>query len=210
MNYFAYEGLKRYGYDAAAAELAEKTYTLVKKHWDRDGALYENYRAIDGEAHENWGHTSRHYNWSACLPLLLLMECIDQDAWSGLRFGSIGLKNTMVSNIDIAGHRYCVHIGTPTVLEMDGVEVFRAAAPVTVRSFRRETDGYSFDLNTRADADAVSLTLPLPNAARAGALCVVDGSIALDYALHDGAIHLTVPAGAHRITIALQAAMAVS
>ena len=177
MNYFAFEGLKRYGYDAVAAELAEKTYDLVKKGWEREGALFENYQAIDGESHWQWAHTSRHYNWSTCLPLLLVMECIDYDAWDGLRFGSIGLKNTSVKNIVIAGHRYHVRIGTPTVLEMDEVEIFHADAPVTVRGFRMDAEGCDFVLKTRSATEAVSVTLHLPQPDHGG--CAVQWMAAL-------------------------------
>jgi hypothetical protein len=50
MNYFTYEGFKRYGYDDVAAKLAEKTYHLVRKNWETTGGLWENYNSITGKA----------------------------------------------------------------------------------------------------------------------------------------------------------------
>lgn len=158
MTYFTYEGLKRYKFDEVAGELAEKVYNLVKRNWDRDGGLFENYNAIDGWGHKEI-HSTLHYSWSACLPMIVIMECIDVEAWGGLRFGSLGLKDTTIKNISLTGHRYSVQVGSSTVLVMEGKELFRADGPVVVRNFQLGENRLSFTIKTKKESSPVWILL---------------------------------------------------
>ena len=69
-------------------QLADKTYRLLKKNWQAHGGLYENYNSMTGEGDPNGrGGSTIHYAWSTSLAIIPVMECIDQEAWGGLRFG---------------------------------------------------------------------------------------------------------------------------
>ena len=54
-NYMCYRGLKNYGYDKEAAELAEKTITLFGKDLEACGELHEYYDPDTGEGVNNPG-----------------------------------------------------------------------------------------------------------------------------------------------------------
>jgi hypothetical protein len=147
MNYFTYEGLKRYGFDEEAAELVRKTYEMVKLNWDRDGGLYENYISINGLGNPWKGQTTLHYSWSASLPTMALMEMIDLEPWGGLRFGSLRRDRASVTNLSLQGSRYSVVVGPETTLEKDGKQVFKASGPVVVRDWSSD-QGIQFRLKT--------------------------------------------------------------
>jgi len=158
MNYFTYEGLKRYGFDQEAAELVRKTYEMVKLNWDRDGGLYENYLSINGLGNPWKGQTTLHYSWSATLPAMAIMESVDLEPWGGLRFGSMRKDKGNVENLNLGGNVYSVTIGTETILKKDGHEVFRASGgPVVVRDWRMDQE-IQFRLKT--NEEAVQIVLP--------------------------------------------------
>ena len=80
-------------------------------------------------------------------------------AWGGLRFGSLGLKDTTIKNISLTGHLYSVQVGSITVLEMDGKELFRADGPVVVRNFQLGENRLSFTIKTKKESSPVWLLL---------------------------------------------------
>lgn len=85
-NYLVIEGLHRYGYDALARELAERTIDEISRWYQKEGVIFELY---DAEAEdsprrmprkgrvggENWLHTViRDYHWTASVYLALALE----------------------------------------------------------------------------------------------------------------------------------------
>jgi putative isomerase len=67
-NYMVYDGLKKYGYEKEAAELAEKTIRMFGSDLEKTGVLHEYYHPETGEPMNNPGFQ----NWNL---LSLLMEC---------------------------------------------------------------------------------------------------------------------------------------
>jgi hypothetical protein len=204
MNYFTYEGLKRYGYDAVAAQLAEKTYQLIKKNWDSTGAIWENYNSITGEGDSRGiGASTKHYSWSAALPLMPIMECIDTEAWgSGLRFGSVGLsQESRVMNWKIRGASYEVAAGPQlTELRRDGHRLFSAASGLVVREFESTASRVSFRYKTSEKTNA-------PIVATIGGLTPGHGSVPVridgkDTPAQTGAeVFVLLPAGEHSVEL---------
>ena len=157
-----YEGLKRYGYDDVAAQLADKTYRLLKKNWQAHGGLYENYNSMTGEGDPNGrGGSTIHYAWSTSLAIIPVMECIDQEAWGGLRFGSLGLKETTrIRNFPLRGHIYDAIIGADqTELQRDGKTVFVANTAAVVREFEWSPTRVRFRIKTPEDAADSTVTV---------------------------------------------------
>ena len=48
LNWTVWQGLKRYGFDTAASELAAKSWALFSRAWDADRHCAENYNADTG------------------------------------------------------------------------------------------------------------------------------------------------------------------
>ncbi len=60
-NYMVFKGLQRYGYTAAAKEMAVKTITLFGKDFEKNGALHEYYEPETGEPLLNKGFQNWNY-----------------------------------------------------------------------------------------------------------------------------------------------------
>lgn len=82
LNYWVYEGLRRYGRTVEAAELAQKSLALFNQGW-QDRHCGENYHAESG-AITDQPDTDYFYTWGAMLPVLSVKEVIDDTPWHGL------------------------------------------------------------------------------------------------------------------------------
>jgi hypothetical protein len=202
MNYFVYEGLKRYGYDEVADELVKKTYNMVKKNWDETGGVYENYNSINGKGDPGGAQTTIHYSWSATLPLLAVMELIDFEAWGGLRFGALGLAgDAKVANVEIAGNHYTAEGGPRTSLWRNGEHLFEASGPAIVRDFEWSNQRIAFRVKTSANSKNVLIRLESLDNSLSTARLQVDGGASKDIAVQQGATAFEVPAGEHSIAL---------
>jgi hypothetical protein len=204
MNYFVYEGLKRYGYDEVADELVKKTYSMVKKNWDETGGVYENYNSINGKGDPGGAQTTIHYSWSATLPLLAVMELIDYEAWGGLRFGALGLtQDAKVENVEISNHHYTVEAGSKTRLWRDGRSLFEASGPAIVRNFEWSHQRIGFGVKTPATSKPISVRLESLDGISTARLRV-DGGRPTSVASGRGQMTFNLPSGEHSIELWLE------
>ncbi|SCL28502.1 alpha-L-rhamnosidase [Micromonospora pallida] len=143
MNATVYDGLKRYGFDKPAAELATKSSDLWLSTWEEMGWFPEYWDAEPGQV-VNGAATDtawRTYSWSNLMPLMGTQELIADEPWGdprGMRFGTLGLPGTnSVNEVPLHGHRYKVVAGPKsTVVHQDGRPLFMAqGARVVVRDF---------------------------------------------------------------------------
>ncbi|MCP2163537.1 hypothetical protein [Goodfellowiella coeruleoviolacea] len=147
-----YDGLKRYGFDAEAAEVAARSTGMWLDTWDRESWFPEYFdpepdQSINASATDTAWRT---YSWSNLMPLMRTHELIADEPWSassGIRFGTLGLPGTnTVHDVWLRGHRYGVSAGPRlTRLVQDGRVVFEArGARVVVRDFVLTDTGASF------------------------------------------------------------------
>jgi neutral trehalase len=73
MNFLVYLGLRRYGLSAAAAELADRSKSLLLKEWREHGHIHENYNADTGEGCDT-KRSDRYYHWGGLLGVIYLLE----------------------------------------------------------------------------------------------------------------------------------------
>ncbi|WP_406104288.1 amylo-alpha-1,6-glucosidase [Micromonospora globbae] len=160
MNATVYDGLKRYGFDGPAAQLAAKSSDLWLSTWKELGWFPEYWdpepgQVINGTATDTAWRT---YSWSNLMPLMGTQELIADEPWGdprGVRFGTLGLPGTnSVDEVPLHGHRYTVVAGPrSTVVHQDGRPLFKAnGARVVVRDF--VVDGGSVTFTVKADGDA--------------------------------------------------------
>jgi hypothetical protein len=206
MNYFTYEGLKRYGFDDVAAQLAEKTFRLVRKNWDSTGALWENYNSITGEGDSHGaGGSTKHYSWSAALPLMAIMECIDTEAWGeGLRFGSLGLsERSRVLHWQIRDADYDVTTGPDiTELRRNNQRVFYAPSEMIVRDYAVRPDRVFFRYKTHGKSnDFLCLLGGLSSDLKGKVSIRLDSEKALAGVMSGTDLALTLPTGEHSVEV---------
>jgi hypothetical protein len=121
-NFLVAEGLRRYRFDAEAAELARKSLELFMQNWRADGGVYENYNAQTGQGGDVW-NAARLYHWGGLLAFVAMQELIDVEPTGYLRVGSLHLPAAGLRNVRIGAHIYDVGLD-------DGVQVRRNGKPL--------------------------------------------------------------------------------
>jgi putative isomerase len=81
LNYLTYGGLRRCGYNADAAQLAEDSVTLFAAAW-AERQMPENFSAETGLA-DDQPDTDLFYGWGGLMPLIGINEIIDVTPWNG-------------------------------------------------------------------------------------------------------------------------------
>jgi putative isomerase len=82
LNWTVWQGLRRYGFDAEAADLAAKSWALFSRAWDKDRLCAENYSSQNGEVLDQ-PDTDGFYSWGALMPAMTVAEVMDVSAWTG-------------------------------------------------------------------------------------------------------------------------------
>ena len=85
--FLTWEGLRRYGYAAEAAELAKRAWTLFGGEWEERRRCRENYK-IDPDADPEVDDSDGFYTWGALLALMPLLEHEDASPWSDRNLSS--------------------------------------------------------------------------------------------------------------------------
>lgn len=89
LNFWVYEGLRRYGYLEEASELARLSWELFEGPWVENRRAHENFNAFETARHE--AHDSEtFYSWGALMPLIAAMDAAEVSPWTGLTLGPAG------------------------------------------------------------------------------------------------------------------------
>ncbi len=89
VNYFVWQGLRRYGFEEEAAELARKSLAMFEQSWTTSRLCGENYNAATGEITDQ-GDADPFYTWGAMLPLLGVNQIMDIGPWNGWEVANTG------------------------------------------------------------------------------------------------------------------------
>ena len=119
--FLTWEGLRRAGYAAEAAELAERAWTMFAAEWTERRRCRENYK-IDPAADPEVDDSDGFYTWGALLALLPLLERGDASPWSGLTLAPGG-------EVTFGGLGWAMRDG---VIERAGEPVLELSPPVAV------------------------------------------------------------------------------
>jgi hypothetical protein len=109
-NFLVAEGLRRYRFDDAAAQLAGKSLDLFMRNWRADGGVYENYNAVTGAGGDVW-NAARLYHWGGLMAFVAMQELIDVEPCGFLRIGSVGFPDAGLKNMRIGDELYDVELG---------------------------------------------------------------------------------------------------
>jgi hypothetical protein len=131
-NFLVAEGLRRYRFDDAAAELAQRGLAMFLRNWRDDGAIYENYNAQTGAGGDVW-NAARLYHWGGLLAWVAMSELIDIEPQGVLRFGSLRFPDASVEGFRAGGSSYDVAIGDVLRVTRDGAPMIECSTRAIVR-----------------------------------------------------------------------------
>lgn len=129
-NYLIGQGLRRYRFDQAAAELARRSVELFLGSWREYQLCRENYDARTGQ-----GGGARYQSWGPLFGLLGVEELADATPWDGLRFGSVvPPETTVLRRLPLAGRVWDVRLGPDGLsVRVDGAHLFTSDGPIIAR-----------------------------------------------------------------------------
>lgn len=144
-NYLVYQGLKAYGFDAAASELAKRSAALFMKSWENFQLCPENFDSRTGEA-----GGQRYQSWGPLFALMALEEYMDFTPWEGFRFGMLDPeKKGTLSRISMQGRHYDLKVSSgETTLKEEGKEIIKANGGAVFRRFLYSESEVSFNIST--------------------------------------------------------------
>lgn len=131
-NFLVAQGLRRYRFDEAAAQLARKSLDLFMKNWRADGGVYENYNSVTGAGGDVW-NAARLYHWGGLLVVVAMEELIDVEPAGWLRLGSLDFPGATLRNVCIGTDRYDVVHGAHLEASRNGESILRCNVPAIVR-----------------------------------------------------------------------------
>lgn len=140
LNFFAYIGLKRYGYAREANLLAEKSAEVFTNAFENERACYENYDTFTGLGKSV--DSDPFYGWGALLPLMWVFNFVDSSELGGLNFGAFNQENMIINSLKTHFGKVDLKLGTNTEVRIDGEPVFVSDAKGPFEDFRI-TDNYA-------------------------------------------------------------------
>ncbi len=155
VNYLVYLGLRTYGFDDVAYELARRSVRLFIHEWRLRGHCHENYNALTGEGDDvpipgspGSNGSDRFYPWGALLALMGIEQLFDIETDEGIRFGCRFLADeTRLSNVSHAGNKYSVITSSRgTTASRDGRQFFSSTPGTNVRSYTPGAEALSFSV----------------------------------------------------------------
>ena len=158
MNYLVYQGIKRYGFDRAAGELAQRSVALFLRSWEEYQLCRENYDSRTGE-----GGGQRYQSWGPLFALMGVEEFLDVTPWAGLTVGSLAPPGTTtLRRIRALGRSWTVAMGREGLrLDADGRTLLSTDAPVVLRKL--EIEGEHLTCETHSERVTVlRLQYPAP------------------------------------------------
>ncbi len=147
-NYLIYQGLKRYGFDAVAAEFARKGANLFLQSWKKYRLCRENYNSITGE-----GGGNRYQSWGPLFALTLLEDFIDYSPFNGLRVGNLAAKDkNRIKNLRLRGNKYDL-IGLPEelILYRNGEKILEFHGKAVLRNIKFKKGKITFKAKVYSD-----------------------------------------------------------
>lgn len=144
-NYLVYQGLKAYGFDAVAAEVASKSVALFLRTWENFQLCPENFDSRTGEP-----GGQRYQSWGPLFALIGLEEYLDFSIWEGFRFGMLKPeKKGKLARLAIQGRHYEVEVSdSKTKLIEEEREILKANGSAIFRHFLYSENEVSFEIKT--------------------------------------------------------------
>lgn len=159
ISYLLYLGLKRYGFDAEAKELAAQNSKLARNAFDKDqdkrGKLSDLF--VKNDQRKNGSLAPQQLSLAGLLYLPGIEELLSTDPWNGLTIGNPSAgEESRIERIRIAGGSLDVIIGPKrTVIRRDGNIEIEFEAPVRLKGYRGNDRALGFVVETKEPVRAL-------------------------------------------------------
>lgn len=200
MSYLIYLGLKRYGYQNEAAELARKQLSISRAALEKNGRFYDQYSSVDGwpvgeKPNEEGGGQKTYFFGLMVWPAV--EELLSADPWTGLSFGSVAAtEESRLERVNFSGVKFDVIAGQKrTVIRRNGKIEVECEAPVRLRAYRSNDRAIGFAIETRARTHIL-----IPASEGRKITVSVDGKV-LGSTSAGAAASFKVSAGTHKVVI---------
>ncbi len=151
MNFLIYHGLKRYGMNNEATELARRSASLARAALEKSGRFYDQYSSADGrpvgDKTDEEGDPPK--TWFLGLMIWpAVEELISADLWAGLSFGSlIVTEESRIERVSFSGEKFDVIAGPKrTVIRRNNKLEVECEAPVRLRGYRSNDRAIGFTI----------------------------------------------------------------
>jgi len=162
VNYLIYHGLKRYGLDQIAGEVAIRSAKLWANNHSDNVENYSLYLPGGGRV-KSPEYLSTNGNMLALIGLqeLIDIEYFKDDLKQAIRFGTFAGGVNSVTNLKLLGKSYSIECGdTLTTLLIDGITVFRGdGGKFIVRNFVLTENGAEFMIDAHSH---INITINCP------------------------------------------------
>ena len=162
VNYLIYHGLKRYGLDEIAGEVAVRSCKLWTHNTTDNVENYSLYLPGGGRV-KSPEYLSTNGNMLALIGVqeLIGIEYYRDDLVNALRFGTFVGGVNSISNLRLLGKSYSIECSdTLTTLLVDGVNIFRGeGGKFVVRNFVQTDTGYEFMIDAHSH---INITINSP------------------------------------------------
>jgi Trehalase len=195
-NYLLYTGLRRYGYNDAAAEVARRSVELGRSSWEINGRLFDHYSSNDGRPiEEGSGKQRASLGWLLFWPGI--EELISADPWWGLAIGSISVtEESMIERVKFSGAKLDVILGPKrTVVKREGDVELEFEGPVRMGPYRNTELALTFIVETKEQVQVKAKAVE-----RRKITVSVDDKV-LGATSPGAAASFKVPAGKHKVLI---------
>ena len=144
-NYLVYQGLKAYGFDAVASELARKNAEMFLRSWTSFGLSPENFDSLTGEA-----GGQRFQSGGPLSALIAVEEYLDFTPHEGFRFGMLKPDaKGKLSRVLVQGRHYEVEAANSyTILREEGETLLAVDGGAVIRRFLYSEAEVSFQIKT--------------------------------------------------------------
>lgn len=198
-NYLVYLGLKRYGFAAEAAELAQQSTTLVRDAWLRESRVYDHFPSQAAQASDviSPNPVPSDVWFGGLMWLPGLEEIIALDPWVGLTIGSEKISEpARINNLPLAGAQYSVTLAAPQLtIARNGQPEIEFETTVRLFGYRSTERAMTFFCDT-----SKNVNVRIPPVEGRGISANVDGKLIVN-AEPGKAARFKLTPGVHRVVI---------
>ncbi|WP_081718335.1 MGH1-like glycoside hydrolase domain-containing protein [Lutibaculum baratangense] len=188
VNWFVWQGLRRYRLDEAAEGLLETSLQLFEQSWRERRIAAENYNAETGEAMDQ-PDTDPFYGWAAMLPLMGAEAVMGFSPWDGWSIGNDG-DDVRLGPVESPLGRVVVEVEAGWLTLWKGEKaIFTTDVAGTLSQLTVGANSFSFRLEEGTDG----AVLVLPDRSEAELLAALLGGADIEAADGERGLELTLP-----------------